>query len=615
MSINPAQLDTGIIIRRSLFFIVLIILTLGNLFVLFQGLNSPQAMDQAQISREIARGNGFTTKMIRPVAYYQAQKATGTTPSFFLFEDTYHSPLNPLLNAAVLKLIGADDSNVWQMNANEVIFPLDRVIATVSTLFFLMAIGVNYLLISRIFDAKIAGVCAILMLFCETFWNFSLSGLPQMLMLLLFSCAIYFAYRAVEAATEGRVAMTPAIVAGIFFTLLALTHWMTVWIALGYIIYAAITFRPRGIVGILVLALIVVPSFFVMMRNNTHSGSPFGTAFLTLYNGLGNGSEGAVMRTTDLQSEPLILDGLIAKILRTTLLQATDIIPFLGGIVVAPLFFISLLHPFKRASIASFRWMILLMWVFAALGMAFFGITKDPLDPNQLHLLFAPIMTAYGIAFISILWSRLEVVASTSILQNVHLIVIVGICALPMALALPRRVNIGLNNRDRGGVAHWPPYFAPVLNSKDSGLKGWVKEKQIVVSDQPWAVAWYADRVSIWMPPKREGFEKLESFAADLQTPVAGILISPSSHGSGTVAEVAGSYQDFTSLVLNGRVLAATWPVRQGAAWKEGVTIYDKDQHIEGIAKRYPYINWLVPPDMVYYSDRLIPKAQKDQRR
>jgi hypothetical protein len=608
-------LDTGILIRRSLFFLVLIILTLGNLFVLFRGLNSPQAMDQAQISREIARGNGFTTKMIRPVAYYQAQKAANTTPSVYLFEDTYQSPLNPLLNAAVLKLIGADDSNVWQMNANEVIFPLDRVIATVSTLFFLMAIGVNYLLISRIFDAKIAGVCAILMLFCETFWSYSLSGLPQMLMLLLFSCAVYFAYRAVEAATEGRVAMTPAIVAGVFFTLLALTHWMTVWIALGYIIYAAITFRPRGIVGISVLALIVVPSIFVMMRNNTHSGSPFGTAFLTLYNGLGNGSEGAVMRTTDLQSEPLILDGLIAKILRTTLLQATDIIPFLGGIVVAPLFFISLLHPFKRASIASFRWMILLMWIFAALGMAFFGISKDPLDPNQLHLLFAPIMTAYGIAFISILWSRLEVVASTPILQNVHLMVIIGICSLPLALALPRRVSIGLDNRDHGGVAHWPPYFAPVLNSKDAGLKGWVKEKQIVVSDQPWAVAWYADRVSIWLPPKREGFEKLESIAADLQTPVVGILISPSSHGSGNVSEVTGSYQDFTSLVLNGRVLAATWPVRQGATWKEGVTIYDKDQHIEGIAKRYPYINWLVPPDMVYYSDHLIPKVQKEQRK
>ncbi|MEI8038860.1 MAG: hypothetical protein WCJ14_10755 [Verrucomicrobiota bacterium] len=598
MTTSPLQLDAGILIRRSLFFLILIILTLGNLFTLFRGLNSPQAMDQAQIAREIARGNGFTTKMIRPVAYYQAEKAEKRSVSLLGFQDTYHSPLNPLLNAAVLKLIGADNTNAWQMSENEMVYPLDRVIATVSTLFFLMAIGVNYLLISRIFDAKIAGVCAILMLFCETFWNYSLSGLPQMLMLLLFSCGIYFVYRAVEAATEGRIAMTPAIIAGVFFTLLALTHWMTVWIALGYIIFAAITFRPRGIVGLSVLAILLVAAIGPMLRNQGITGSPFGTAFLTLYNGLGNGSEDAVMRNIDLTAEPLVLDGLIAKILRVTLLQATNIIPFLGGIIVAPLFFISLLHPFKRSAIATFRWAILLMWITTAFGLAFFGITIEPLDPNQLHLLFAPIMTAYGLAFISILWSRLEFVASTPALQNVHHMVILAICALPMVLSLPSRVRVGMQLRDRGGVPNWPPYYAPALNSKISGLKGWVTDKQIVFSDQPWAVAWYADRVSIWLPPTREGFAKLETVAADLQTPVVGILISPSSHGSGPISEVAARYRDFTALVLDGRVLLATYP--------PGFTIYDKSPKIQEIAKRYPYRQPLVGMDMVYYSERAI---------
>ncbi len=598
MSINSSNLDTGVIIRRSLFFLVLVALTLGNLFTLFRGLNSPQAMDQAQIAREIARGNGFTTKMIRPVAYDQAQEEQSGSVSFIGFQDTYHSPLNPLLNAAVLKLIGADNSDDWQMNENEMVFPLDRVIATVSTLFFLMAIGVNYLLVSRIFDTKIAGICAILMLFCETFWNYSLSGLPQMLMLLLFSCGMYFVYRAVEAASEGRIAMTPAVVAGVFFTLLALTHWMTVWIALGYIIFAAVAFRPRGIVGISVLALLIIAGIGPMLRNYGITGSPFGTAFLTLYNGLGNGSEATVMRTADLSTTPLVLDGLIAKILRTTLLQTTDIITLLAGIIIAPLFFLSLLHPFKRSAIANFRWAILLMWVTTAFGLAVFGITTENLDPNQLHLLFAPIMTAYGLAFISILWSRLDFVISTPILRNVHLIVIVAVCSLPLVLSLPSKVRVGMERRDRGGVPHWPPYYAPALNSKEAGLKGWVSEKQIVFSDQPWAVAWYADRACIWLPPTRQGFESLETNAANLQTPVVGILISPSSHGSGPVSEVANSYKDFTSLVLNGRVLIATYP--------PGVTIYDKDPRISAITKRFPYPQPLVGMDMVYYSDRAI---------
>lgn len=602
MSIISSQLDTGILIRRSLFFLVLIILTLGNLFVLFRGLNSPQAMDQAQISREIARGNGFTTKMIRPVAYYQAQKAQKTSVSLVGFQDTYHSPLNPLLNAAVLKLIGADDPNAWQMNENEMVFPLDRVIVTISTLFFLIAIGVNYLLISRIFDAKIAAVCAILMLFCETFWNYSLSGLPQMLMLLFFSCAIYFAYRAVESAAEGRIAMTPAIIAGVFFTLLALTHWMTVWIALGYIIYAAIAFRPRGIVGLSVLALLLIAAIGPMLRNQSVTDSPFGTAFLTLYNGLGNGSETTVMRMMDLEAEPLVLDGLISKILRTTLLQATDIIPFLGGIVIAPLFFIALLHPFKRAAIANFRWAILLMWVSTAFGLSIFGISKNELDPNQLHLLFAPIMTAYGLAFISILWSRLDFVASTPILRNVHHFVIIGICALPLVLALPMKVRVGMHLRDRGGVPHWPPYYAPALNSKKSGLKGWITDQQITFSDQPWAVAWYADRLSVWLPPTYAGFEKIETIATDLQTPCAGVLISPLSHGSGPLSEVAAQYKDFTFMILDGRTFFTNYP--------SGVSLYDKEPKIQGVAKRYPYRQPLVGMDMVYYSDRPVRTAK-----
>jgi len=595
MSLDPRHFIAGALIRRSLFFIVLIILTLGNLFTLFRGLNSPQAMDQAQIAREIARGNGFATKMIRPVAYYQAEKTARRTVPLQGFQDTYHSPLNPLLNAAVLKLIGADKPNSWQMSDNEMVYPLDRVIASVCTLFFLIAIGVNYLLISRIFDPKIAGVCAILMLFCEVFWNYSLSGLPQMLMLLLFSCGLYFAYRATEASTEGRIAMTPAIVAGIFFTLLALTHWMTVWISLGYILYAAIAFRPRGIVGISILGLLLVAGIGPMIRNIDITGSPFGTAFLTLYNGLGNGTETTVMRNSDLEAEPLVLDGLIAKVLRTTLTQATDIVPLLAGIVVAPLFFLALLHPFKRKSIADFRWAILLMWISAAFGLAFFGISTRPLDPNQLHLLFAPIMTAYGLAFISILWTRLDFVGSTPMLQNVHHFIIVGICALPLVLALPSKVRTGMHLSNRGGVPHWPPYYAPALNN-ESGVKGLTTPKQVVFSDQPWAVAWYADRISIWLPPSREGFQKLETIASDLQTPVAGILISPSSHGSGPVSEVANLYKDFTSLVLDGRVIMATYP--------PGIPINDKNTRIQDITRRYPYRQPLVGMDMVYYSEK-----------
>jgi hypothetical protein len=409
---------------------------------------------------------------------------------------------------------------------------------------------------------------------------------------------MYFAYRAVEAAVEGRIAMTPAVVSGVFFSLLALSHWMTVWIALGYLIFAAIVFRPRGIVAVIILALILVPAVFVMVRNTQISGTAFGAAYLTLHNGL-VGSEEVIMRSTSLQHE-INLNNLLSKIVSMTLLQGTQIIPLLGGIVVAPLFFLSLLHPFKRQSIATFRWAILLMWVTTAIGLAFFGVTTEKIDPNQLHLLFAPIMTAYGLAFISILWNRLEFVSTMSMLRNAHYVGVVVLCSLPLVLGLPQKVKLGMEYRDQGGVPHWPPYFAPALNRI---LKPWVPEKQMIYSDQPWAVAWYADRTSMWLPREVKEFEEIEAAATTLDSQAAGILITPSSYGmNNDMMEIRDKYNEFTSLVIDSQCLIAAAPAM--------TSLYDKDPKMASVVKRYPHRIPVMNYAITFYSDRPIRSSE-----
>lgn len=588
---STAVIEPVVIIRRCVFFLVLIALTLGNLFPLFRGLEGPHAMDQAQIAREIARGNGFTTKFIRPAAYAKVREAKGTVVPFAKFEDTYHAPLNPLINAAVLKLVGADNPEAWPMGKNEELYPLDRVIAAVSTFFFLIAIGVTYLLVARIFDGKIAAVTAILMLFCETLWRYSMSGLPQMLMLMLFSCALYFTYRAVEAAEDGRASMTPGVVAGVFLSLLTLSHWMAVWIVLGFLVFAAVMFRPRGFVALAVLAIVLVPAVFIMLRNSAQSGSALGVAYLTLHSGL-TGAEDDVMRSLSVQHE-VPLNSLISKILRVTLLQGVQIVPLLAGIVVAPLFFLSLLHPFKRASIATFRWAVLLMWITTALGLAFFGVRAEGIDPNQLHLLFAPIMTAYGMALISILWNRLEFVTSNPIFRNAHYIAVVALCSLPMVLSLPDRIKLGIMLRDRQPFIHWPPYRPKVFARE---LKSVVPEHQMIYSDQPWAVAWYADRISMWLPREVAQLEEVETAAITLNSQPAGILITPASYGQHDMLELKAKYGDLTTLVTDGQTLINT------ATTTSAVTIYDKDAKIAGVVRRYPNRYALLGYYMSFYS-------------
>ena len=68
---SSSPIEAGVIIRRILFFILLIGLSLLYLLVTFRGLDAPKGMDQAQIAREIARGKSFTTKVLRPVSIWQ----------------------------------------------------------------------------------------------------------------------------------------------------------------------------------------------------------------------------------------------------------------------------------------------------------------------------------------------------------------------------------------------------------------------------------------------------------------------------------------------------------------------------------------------------------------
>ena len=600
---TTSHFETAVMIRRILFFLVLISFTLLNLMPLFRGLSSPQAMEQAQIARQIARGEGFTTKMIRPLAYYEAEKTNQGALPFSGFKDTYHAPLNPLILGAVLKLVGADKPDAWPMAKDELVFPLDRVIALISTLFFLMSIGVSYLLIGRIFDAKIAGVTAVLMMLCDLFWSFSQSGLPQMLLLLLFSCGLYFTYRGLEAQEEGRPSFGPALLGAVFFVLMVLTHWLTAWIFLGYLIYAAVAFKPRGIVAIIAMVMLAVAVSFPLIRASGIVGQPFGTGFYVLYNGIGGGTESLVMRNHDLESEPLSLDGLLVKILGTTLVQASDLLPFLGGILAAPVFFIALLHPFKRATIANFRWGILLMWVFAALGMAIFGIDREvAIHPNQIHILFAPVMAGYGLAFLSILWSRLEIVSNAPFLRNAHFIVLIVLSAAPMLLTLPNKVNIGMH-LSKGGVPHWPPYRPDILHKflpeiiKDRGAAASAVTEKVVVSDQPWAVAWYADTLSLWLPKTKKGFDKLEDRGASLGTPFAGFLISPSSTEAGTIGVVRSQFNEFNSLIFNGVISEIT--AQPGSS--DGTSILRADPKLADIFKRYNTPTGLSGGDLVFY--------------
>ncbi|MGJ8673284.1 hypothetical protein [Rubritalea sp.] len=505
--ISSNNFDSGSFFRRSIFAVLLIGVFLLNTTFNFKGLTHPTGIDQAQSAREVAKGNGLTTQFVRPLAIQQLIDNDKEVNIEHMFE-TYHSPLNILVYAGILKMVGGDDPGNFLMQADDHFYFLDQVIAMTCAIFFVISIGINYLLISRIFDKKIASVVAILMLFSEYMWQITHTGLPQMLMLTLFSTAMYLSWRAVEAQEAERSPIVPALLSGFFFGLLALTHWMTLWIFIGYFIFATFYFRPRGVIAVALVAIILLFICGPLIFYYNHTGQVLGTAFHAIH-----GSE-AVLR--QMETPGFNVKGLLGTTANAALLQASNIHNYLGGLIIAPAFFISLLHPFKRSSISIFRWNILIMWVFAAIGMALYGLRSNAIDANQLHILFAPLMMAYAVAMMSIIWSRCELSQQPGLLGNLHFVIIILVTAAPMILTVKNLDNSAIRNSSVAGVHAFS--LNKILAENSS-------ETDIIVSDQPWAVAWYADRHAIWTPSNYDNLEKVEEIAS-FSNPIAGIHAS-----------------------------------------------------------------------------------------
>src|SRR3954469_10966214 len=172
-------------IKRGL--IVVVIFFLGGYYLWhFRGLETSQAMDQAQIAREIASGHGFGTNFARPLAYGQL-KANGKDPAKQIWVDTYNAPLPPLVNSIALLAVKSH----WKQRPNDLIYAGDKAIAVLSVIFFVLSVLVLFFIARRLFDQLIAIFACSLVLLSDTIWQYSLSGLPQMLLLLLFNSTIY----------------------------------------------------------------------------------------------------------------------------------------------------------------------------------------------------------------------------------------------------------------------------------------------------------------------------------------------------------------------------------------------------------------------------------------
>lgn len=356
-----------------------------------------------------------------------------------------------------------------------------------------------------------------------------------MLLLLLFNSTVYALVRAVEERyQDGPVGMW-LFVAGIGFGLLALSHALTLWMFAPALLFALVFFRRRLRVALFLLAPVAILYVPWLLRNLIICGNPAGIGIYSVLDGVGQ-SEAGWMRRIALTFPGVTPGGLVNKFLTNVIEQSGHIVTYFGFSVVALIFFVALLYRFKRKEANAVRWLIFSMWCGAVAGMALYGMHEEQgVAANQLHLLFVPVMTCFGLAYLLVQWRRLGIELRVARLAFITLLYL--ICAAPMIFTI-------LFLQPKTAV-RWPPYIPSLI----SVLNNWMSPQEITASDMPWAVAWYADRPSIWLPETIKTMSDLGDYNV-LGLPIDAVYLTPVSGTDNTYREILkGEYRDWAPVI------------------------------------------------------------------
>src|SRR5579872_4864494 len=196
----------------------------------FNNMATQEAMDNAQLGRNIAEGKGFTTLFVRPFSMrlLQNSAAKNPTPRGPLdapdptrikepHPDISNAPVYPFILAAVMKVLPFDYRvdlvhRFWSASNNHPSADSDQtskagrfrryqpdfIISAFNQSLLLMVAAINFFTARRLFDARIAVFSTTLVLGTDLLWRFAVSGLATILLLLIFSCLLWVLIRLEE---------------------------------------------------------------------------------------------------------------------------------------------------------------------------------------------------------------------------------------------------------------------------------------------------------------------------------------------------------------------------------------------------------------------------------
>lgn len=548
MSAQPPAPASNLLLRLA-FYGLVAGLALSHVFITFRGLSSAEGMEQAQMAREMARGNFFQTKVLRPRAWAQLEQAGRPAPPQAM-PDITQPPLQPLLWAPIFKLL--EKHQAYNPGKGGYIYLLDRAAACVGAAGLLLTFFWTHGAARRLFDDTVASVALLALAVCAPLWTLAVSGSPVALLVPLFALALRLLVAAAEAGAEGRGTTAPLVGVGLAAALMVLTQWTAVWLVLGLVlgVVFGVPGARRSSAFVLVLPLLALAGWGAWTL--TRCGEVLGGAKVLFQAHLLAADPDVLQRQYGPNMPPMQAEELVRELAANWQAQLGDLLGHLGYGVPALFFLAALFHRFRRVEAQGVKLALGLVFLAVAVGMGLLGLPDGEKDDASLYPVLIPGLTVFGSAMLAVLWARLYPRATGLWAGRGYAMVAVLVSALPMLSTLPAEVRMGMSMSNKI-YPHWPPY----VPARVATVGRLMEPGEMVFSDAPWFVAWYADVPAAWLPVKREEFTRMSERAAAAGSPVAGVVMTPLSARVNYLHEAfGGAYSEWPDLIFRGPLLA-----------------------------------------------------------
>jgi hypothetical protein len=570
--IHKLEVGTGFrLVRHVMAGLVVLLLVLGYNWRAYKNLATQEAMDSCQVARNLAEGRGYTTFFVRPLSVSLLERHRQATTNGALAaasksqaDDTtkpkYHPDLSnppayPALLAGLMKVLPFNfevttTKPFWSSGGRFIRHQPDMLIALFNQLLFIVTVFLVFKLAQRLFDNEVAWITAAIFIGTELMWRFTVSGLSTIWLMLLFVglnwCVVLIEQELREPKRGEKGVLSLALAAGALAGLGMLTRYSfgTVILPLvGFLLALGGTRRVRlALVAVLAFGVLVAPW---IVRNFILSGTPFGTAGYVPLADTFMFSENRLERSLhpDLQSG-VMLTAMGNKFLVNLSKILQNDLPKLSGTWVSAFFLVGLMVLFRNPATARARYFLLgclaAFLVTQPLLQTHASEASPELNHANLLVLLSPFVIMYGVALFLMLLEQLPLPGQRY--RWIPLSVFPVIACLPMFFVyLPPGRN----------PQAFPPYHPPLIQF----ISGWMKPHEVVMSDIPWAVAWYGQRQSAWLtlralPEQNETVHEDMIALHKLHGPIRALYLSYETLDQRFISGMQGSDVSWGNLVL-----------------------------------------------------------------